>query len=37
MKHYSAFKKKGMLPSATAWMDMETLILNEISHSKKDK
>ena len=37
MKFYSAVKKKKMLPFATAWMDMENIMLSEISQSEKDK
>ena len=34
---YSAIKKKEMLPFVTAWMDTESLMLNEISQSEKVK
>ena len=33
---YSAIKKK-MLPFKTAWMDLENIMLSEISQSEKDK
>ena len=37
MQYYSAFKKKEiMLPEAT-WMDLEIVILNEVSLTQKDK
>ena len=37
MEYYSATKKKKNLPFATAWMDLENIMLNEISQSEKDK
>ena len=30
-------KKKKVSPFATVWMDMENIMLSEISHSEKDK
>ena len=36
MKFYSAIIKK-MLPFATAWMDLENIMLSKISQSEKDK
>ena len=36
MEHYSAIKKKEILPFATAWMDLENIMLSEISQSEKD-
>ena len=30
-------KKKVILPFATAWMDLEIIMLNEINQSEKDK
>ena len=30
-------KKKEILPFATAWMDLQIIMLNEISLSEKDK
>jgi len=35
MEYYSAMKRK--LPFATTWMELEYIILSEISQSKKDK
>ena len=32
MKYYSAMKKKEIMPSAASWMDLEIVILSEISH-----
>ena len=34
---YLAIKKKDILPFVTAWMDLESIILIEISQSEKDK
>ena len=36
MEFYSAIKKK-MLPFTTVWMDLENIMLSEISQSEKDK
>ena len=32
-----AIKKKKILPFVTAWMDLESIMLSEISQSEKDK
>ena len=37
MEFYSAIKKKRSLPFATAWMDLEKIMLSEIIQSEKDK
>jgi hypothetical protein len=37
VEYYSAFKKKEILIHATAWMDLEGVILSEISQSQKGK
>ena len=37
MEYYGAVKKKKALPFLTAWMDLESLILSEMSRSEKDK
>ena len=37
MEYYSAVKNKKILPFATAWMDMENIMLSEISQSEKDE
>ena len=37
MEYYLAIKKKNILPFARAWMDLENIILSEISQSEKDK
>ena len=36
MEYYLAVKKKKILPFATASMDMENIMLSEISQSEKD-
>ena len=37
MEYYLAIKKKKTLPFATVWVDLENIMLNEISQSEKDK
>ena len=37
MEYYVALKKKEHLPFATAWMDLESIGLSEISQSEKDR
>ena len=38
MEYYMAIKnKKGLLSLATAWMDLEIVMLSEISQPAKDK
>ena len=37
MECYSATKKDENLPSAATWMDLEGIMLNEISLTEKDK
>ena len=34
---YSAVKKEEILPFGTAWMDLENIMLSEISQSEKEK
>ena len=36
MEHYSTIKKK-ILPFATTWMELEGIMLSEISQTEKDK
>ena len=36
MEYYSATKKK-TLPFVTGWMDLENMMLSEMSRSEKDK
>ena len=35
-KYYSAIKTSKILPFARMWMDLESIMLREISHSEKD-
>ena len=37
MDYYAAERKKELLPFVTAWMDLESIMLNEISQVVKDK
>ena len=37
MEYYTAERKKELLPFATAWMDLENIMLSEISQAVKDK
>nr|KAF6363068.1 hypothetical protein mPipKuh1_010066 [Pipistrellus kuhlii] len=37
MGHSTAIKKKEFLPFATAWMELESIMLSKISQSEKDK
>ena len=37
VEFYSAIKEKKIVPFATVWMDLENIMLNEISQSEKDK
>ena len=37
MKYYSAIKKNEILPFAETWMDLEYIILSEVSQTEKDK
>ena len=37
MEYYSAIKKDETMPFAATWMDLEIIILNEVSHTEKDK
>ena len=34
MEYYSAMKKNKILPFAATWMDLEIIILSEVSQSK---
>ena len=37
MEYYSAIKKNQIIPFAATWMELETLILSEVSQKEKDK
>ena len=37
MEYYSAIKKSEILPFATMWMELESIMLSEMSQSEKDK
>ena len=37
MKYHSAIKKNDIMTFAAVWMDLEIIILSEISQTKKDK
>ena len=37
MEYYSAMQKNEILPFATTWMDLEGIMLSEVSQTEKDK
>ena len=37
VEYYSAIKKNEMMPFAATWMDLEMIILSELSQKEKDK
>ena len=37
MEYYSAGKKNEILPFSTTWMNLEGILLSEISDTEKDK
>ena len=37
MEYYSAIKKNKVMSCAATWMELETLILSEVSQKEKDK
>ena len=37
MECYSAIKKNEIMPFAATWMDLEIIILSEVSQKRKDK
>ena len=37
MEYYAAERKKELLPFATAWIELESIMLSEISQEVRDK
>ena len=37
MEYYSAIKKNEIMPFAATWMQLEMIILSEVSQTEKDK
>ena len=37
MEYYSAIKKNEIMSFAATWMDLEMIILSEVSQTKEDK
>ena len=37
MEYYSSVQKDQIIPFAATWMDLEIIILSEVSHTEKDK
>ena len=37
MEYYSSIKKNEIMSFAATWMDLETVILSEVSQTEKDK
>ena len=37
MEYYSAIKNNEMMPFAATWMELESVILSEVSHTEKKK
>ena len=37
VEYYSAIKKNKIMPCSATWMELETLVLSEVSQNDKDK
>ena len=37
MEYYSAIKKNEIMPFAATWMDVESVIVSEVSQTEKEK
>ena len=37
MEYYSAIKRNEIMPFAATWMDLEIIILSEVSQTERDK
>ena len=37
IEYYSAIRKNEIMPFVATWMDLETIILSEVSQKEKDK
>ena len=37
MEYHPAIAKNEIMPSAATWMDLDGLMLSEVSHTEKDK
>ena len=37
MEHYSTIRKNKVMPFAATWMDLEIVLLSEVSQTEKDK
>ena len=37
MEFYAAKRKKELIPFATSWMELESIVLSEISQAVRDK
>ena len=37
MEYYSSMRKKEILPFVMTWMDLQAIMLNEVSQTEKDK